>query len=486
MSIRKRILSCMGIITLVLIIATTGYFHLPVYHYYQAKQADLNRLASEEYHSIFCSMYPIDYFAEEDFLTYLGISTVKQSVTPKNAEDFGLFLSSALASGNPLQTVYLGLDPALLLPSEDEIPTGWETVLDSYVIPYISEHPEINFQVLLPAPCLTYWEEQDRETVTEILDLYETITYNLALQANVTTFFMGGEYWLIANPANYEGGLCTNEIVSRKIFLYTFCDGAFQMTIDNIALYTESLQFLITQEAEEPEHPDLSGWDVVFLGDSIIGNYVGSYSVPGVLTGLSGARTYNCAQGGIPASVAPDAPLSFPSSVEYFKGQDASALPDLGGPYPDALANYVADNHENQRLCFVLNFGLNDYFGGYPVSNPQNPYDTATYAGALRVGIRKLQAAYPKAQILLMTPNFITQFSNGTEILGENSGILTEYVDTAIEIAKEYEISYLNNYTGLGINESTADVYLADKVHLNETGRFLLAKQIMEHLATHQ
>lgn len=484
MTIWKRILSCMGIIILLLIITVTGFFHLPVYTYYEKKQADLNRLADQEYNGIFCSMYPIEHFAEENFLTYLGIPTIKQSVTPQSAEDFELYLSSAFTSGNLIKTVCLGLDPAQLLPSEDQISSEWEDVLDSHVISYISDHPEVNFQVLLPAPSLTYWEELGSENTEKILSMYEDLTYTLSLHPNVTTFFMGGEYWLIANPANYEGTLCTNEVVSQKIFLYTFCDNAFQMTTDNISMYTESLKSLIAQEAEEPEHPDLSTWDVVFFGDSIIGNYAGSYSVPGVLTGLSHARTYNCAQGGISASESPDSPLSFPSSVEFFCGQDVSALPDLSGPFPDALANYTGDDHENQKLCFVLNFGLNDYFAGYPVSNPQNPYDTATYAGALRVGIEKLQTAYPEARILLMTPNFITQFSNGTEILGENSGILTEYVDTAIEIAKEYEISYLNNYTGLGINETTADLYLSDKVHLNETGRFLLAKRIMKQLAT--
>lgn len=485
MSVWKKLFSCIFILILLIIINRTGFDHLPIYNYYQSKQADLNRITTEEYNGIFCANYPIDYFAEENFATYVGTDTIKLSTTLQTLEEMDLYLTSAFASGNLLNTVYLGLDPAQLWSYANENLLDWEDILDTYVISHISTQPDVKFQVLFPSPSLTYWEELGSEAAEEILNIYEVMSTTLLLESNVTTYFMGGEYWLIANPANYEGTLCTNEVISEKIFLFTFCDGAFQLTADNSAEYFENLRNLIAMETEEPEHPDLSGWDVVFLGDSIIGNYVGSYSVPGVLTGLSNARTYNCAQGGISASEDPNSPLSFPSSVDYFMGQDVSALPMLNGPFPDALEHYTADSHENQTLCFVLNFGLNDYFSGHPVSNPQNPHDTATYAGAMRTGIEKLQTAYPDALILLMTPNFITQFSNGTEVLGENSGILTEYVDTAIEIAGEYEIPYLDNYTGLGINETNAASYLADHVHLNETGRFLLAKRIMKYLANY-
>jgi len=483
MSVRKKLFLCVGIVILLLIITATGFYLFRFRPYNQEKQQDLIRLASEEYTGIFCSMYPTEHFAEEDFVTYLATPTVKLSASLQNSRDVELYLSSAFASGNSVEKVFLGLDPAQLWSSVNRNSSRWQEALSNHIIAPISAHPEVNFQVLLPAPSLTYWEELGDAKTEELLTTYEALISALSPLSNVTTFFPGGEYWLIANPDNYDGTLCTNEIISQKIFLYTFCDQAFQVTGDTAPLYTEALKSLIAQEATAPEYPDLSEWDVVFFGDSIIGNYEGSYSVPGVLTGLSEARTYNCAQGGIPASHHPDSILSFLSSVDYFIGQDASALPALNGPFADALESYAKDNHENRKLCFVLNFGLNDYFSGHPVFNSEDPYNTTTYGGALKVGIEKLQKAYPEALLLVMTPNFITQFNNGNDILSENGSILTEYVDTAIEIAKEYQIPYLNNYTDLGINETTASVYLADAVHLNETGRFLLGKKIMELLA---
>lgn len=483
MSFKRKILLTTGILIVLVIITVVAISIFRSYNYNRQIKADLELLSTEEYDSIFCSMYSIENFAEEDFVTYRGVNTLKLSNVLRDTDDLGSYIASAFNSGNGVEIVYLGLDPAQIWSSVGKDITKWNSALTEDIIAHATAHPEVTFEVLLPAPSFDYWKELGSKDTEEILTTYHSLISTLSPYHNITTYFMGGEYWLIANPGNYDDNICTNEIISQKIFLFTFCDHEFQVTAENAALYIDALKSLITQEETAPEHPDLSSWDVVFFGDSIIGNYTGSYSVPGVLTGLSDARTYNCAQGGIPASLDANSLLSFPTSVDYFIGQDAAALPELSGPFPAALDTYSQDKHNGRRLCFVINFGLNDYFGGHPVSNPEDAYDVSTYAGALRVGIDKLQTAYPDAEILLMTPNFITFFTNGTEILGENSGILIEYVDTAMEIANEYNVICLNNYTDLGINETTASVYLADGVHLNETGRFLLAKRIMERIA---
>lgn len=485
MSTKKKSLLAAGILILLLIISVVVFFLSGFLTYNREKQADLDRLAVEEYNSIFCAMYPTDYFAEEDFTTFRGVDTVKLSAALQNTKDVSSYISSAFSSENSVEIVYLGLDPAQLWSSVGKNLSKWESALTDDIIAHATAHPEVTFEVLLPAPSFAYWQELGSKDTAEILTTYQSLISTLSPYHNIITYFMGGEYWLIANPGNYYDNLCTNEIISQKIFLYTFCDHDFQVTADNASLYIDSLKALIAQEETAAAHPDLSAWDVVFFGDSIIGNYAGSFSVPGVLTGLSGANAYNCAQGGIPACLDANSLLSFPTSVDYFVGQDAAALPALDGPFPAALDAYAQEKHDGRKLCFVINFGLNDYFGGHPVSNPNDAYDTATYAGALRVGIDKLQTAYPDAEILLMTPNFITFFTNGTEILGENSGILTEYVDTAIAIANEYNVTCLNNYADLGINETNASAFLADGVHLNETGRFLLAKRIMERIAAY-
>lgn len=483
MSAKKKIFLSVGIIIVLFMIVAVSTLILGSYQYSKQKESDLTLLSSSEYNSAFCSMYSIEHFAEEDFATYRGVNTLKLSTTLRDTNDLGEYLTEAFASGNPVEIVYLGLDPARMWNSADKKIDKWNSSLTEDIIAFATGHPEVTFEILLPAPSLTYWTELSAKDVSETLTTYRSLVNTLQPYGNIMIYFMGGEHWLIANPDNYTDDLTTNPEVSQKMFLFTFCDHEYLINAANVDQYLDTLNTLITREKETPTvYPVLSDWDVVFFGDSIIGNYTGSFSVPGVVTGLSDAHTYNCAQGGIPASEDANSLLSFPSSVDYFVGRDATALPELSGPFSASLENYAQDKHEDRKLCFVLNFGLNDYFGGHPVANAENPFDTTSYAGALREGIRKLQSAYPDAEILLMTPNFVTLFNNGTEPLSEKGSILTEYVDAALQVATDMNVNCLNSYTDLGINESNAHSLLADGVHLNETGRFHLAERIIWEL----
>lgn len=484
MSAKKRV-SIIIIAILLLIITAASFLIFRSYDYNKQRKQDLMLLSSSVYNSIFCSMYSIEHFEQEDFTTYRGVNTLKLETPLRNTTDLGEYLNAAFSSDNSVELIYLGLDPAQIWDSCHKKIDQWNTSITEDIISYATAYTDVTFEILLPAPPLTYWTEKSIKDTGEILTTYASLINTLEPYSNITIYFMGAEHWLIANPDNYTDGLATNPVISQKMFLFTFCDHDYQVNASNVTEQLDALQALITRQQETPtEYPDLSGWDVVFFGDSIIGNYTGSYSVPGVVTALSDAHTYNCAQGGTPACVDENALLSFPSSVDYFMEQEPSALP-VDGPFVEALTDYVLEDHSNRKLCFVLNFGLNDYFGGHPVDNPQDSIDTTTYAGALRVGINKLQTAYPDAEIILMTPNFVSIFNNGTDPMSEIGSILTEYVNAAETIANNMNITCLNNYADLGINPSTAPSLLEDGVHLNETGRFRLAERIIWELAGH-
>ena len=230
----------------------------------------------------------------------------------------------------------------------------------------------------------------------------------------------------------------------------------------------------------------MSDLSVVFFGDSVIGNYTGSFSIPGVVNGFSGAHVYNCAQGGAtaskdPATDDPAAAMSFVIAVDTFLKQDPTVLRE-DTVYRTSLEAYLNDDHRGRRLCFVINYGLNDYFSGYAVDDPEDPYDTVTYCGALRTGIRSLQEAYPDALILLAAPNYITFFENGTELHGEAGSTLTAYVQGAADVADQMGIPFYDTYHRLGVTEDNAADYLADAVHLNEEGRFLFGTALIATL----
>ena len=300
--------------------------------------------------------------------------------------------------------------------------------------------------------------------------------------SNVIVYFMGGEQWLITNPTNYTKDGRTNPDVSRKMFLHAFCDRDYQITSDNASMLFEQLLSLVEQESKSPTvYPDLSEWCMVFFGDSLLDYYTESYSITGVVNALSGAQVYNCGKGGTAAAEEPGVLLTLNRMVTRFLEQDTEGLDETNN-FLTGLRDYMQGGREDKKLCFVLMFGLNDYFGGLPVENPEDSYDTGSYAGALRRGISTLREAYPDAEILVLAPPYTAGFSGGTEINSEVGGILTDYVDAAVRVAGETGVHCINNYADSGINADNQKKYLADGTHPNEAGAFLLATKIIEYM----
>ena len=132
-------------------------------------------------------------------------------------------------------------------------------------------------------------------------------------------------------------------------------------------------------------YSDLSDYNIVFFGDSVFGNYQDFASIPGVIGALTKASVHNRAFGGSSATQLTPDDKSFPSAVQRFLSEDTA---EISG---------------EKKLCFVINYGLNDYFTGYTVEQ---------YRDGLQAGVQSLQDAYPDAEILIASSNFITAFDN--------------------------------------------------------------------------
>ena len=146
---------------------------------------------------------------------------------------------------------------------------------------------------------------------------------------------------------------------------------------------------------------------------------------------------------------------SFPSAVQRFLSEDTA---EISG---------------EKKLCFVINYGLNDYFTGYTVEQ---------YRDGLQAGVQSLQDAYPDAEILIASSNFITAFDNGTAFNNDLDEILNDYVTGAEETAAARNVFFLNTNEALQWNPQTAACYLVDAVHPNEEGRFLFGTAIIKAL----
>jgi hypothetical protein len=267
------------------------------------------------------------------------------------------------------------------------------------------------------------------------------------------------------------------------------------------------------------EKPDLSDMDIIFFGDSVIGNFTDSTSIPGAVAGLSGAKTYNMGVGGATAACLSEDEPNIITMVDAFLSADGSLFSeDQQARY--GIEEYYADHEtdSDRETCFIINYGFNDYFNGLPIEEWQNgseekrnsesysrsesgdesnneginesidmsesKYDTASYKGALKTAVEKLQTAFTECRIILMTPGYCSYYKSGTIPKSSEGGMLTDYVDAVIDVAYEMDVEYIDNYHGLGINKYNHGRYLMDGCHPNMMGRYIMAWHIADYLST--
>ncbi len=480
---RTLILSCLA---LALVGLTAGIFLLCAKYKEHRIDDVLETLSGETYQSFFLSMYDISRFPEEDFEHYRGIETLKHNTLLKTAKHVNQAVQTAFQSPNEITNIYLGLDPYLLWQSANH---DIDTLLASFEAGFLSlvdKHPEVSFEILFPCPSMDYWLSLKEDVREASLILTNQLASALISRANITVFYAGAQDWLINNPANYDNATTPNAYVSRQLQLLTLCGGGqYKVSSADAPTLTQALSEQIKAlEASPVTYPDLSDWDIVFLGDSIFGNYDGPISIPGVVNALTDASVFNCAQGGVSAAKKPEEDLYFCKMVQDF----IHNTPMQDTVYAQGIEQFHKADHTDKNLLFLIEYGLNDYFDGLPVNNPSNPYDHASYTGALKDGLRTLQQTYPEATFLLIGPGKVSYFTNGTEINSPQGSPLSTYVANCEQIAKEASALYLNLSQAVPNKNDTLSDLLEDGCHYNAHGRYVVALEIIrclqESLAT--
>lgn len=447
----------------------------------EQREAAFGSLAWEDYGSVFLSMYDSATISEDFFADFRGVPTLKQDYIFDTAEDLNSALDTVFSSGNDITNVFLGLDPFLLYHSLGDDAYELEAALESGLLALADDNPNTRFDILLSFPSLDHWSSLGEGKFRISLVLYRMLTDILNTRDNITVHFPSGQEWLIDNPKNYLSDFLLNPAVAHKLFLLAFCDAQLTVTEDNAGeLMDEFSRLLISRRNSPIQYPDLSQWDIVFFGDSVFGNYGGSISVPGAVNGLSDASVYNCAEGGASASGSESGYYSFPAMVNFFL--DKTQVPPDNN-FGRGLEAYRTARHSVKKTCFVINYGLNDYFNGYPLEDPKDAYDIATYAGALRIGVAALREKYPNALYIIAGPGQVTIFDNGTALMGESQKPLSVYSEHAKRLSEELDTLYIDLYNDFPGGDVTLDEVLLDTVHYNEYGRYLFARKIIDLLA---
>lgn len=479
----KKALHIIFILVLLAVIGVGVYKYMD-YKKYEPLRNDYERIATTDYTSVFFSTFPVDNFTEDDFAYYREVYPLKSTYCIPDMETLNNYFTLVTQNGREITSIYLGVRPDIVS-AEDlmNLVNTW------YGVPV---------EVIISYPSLEYWQELDEEEYTATLAAYKDFINTLMpyyeedpwIQGNLSLYFYGGTEWLVGNPTNYESDFSVNPGIAHSISMYSDRSNEYFLTLDNYEEALENFEELVsacrdqandeTADTLQAEYPDLSKWDVVFFGDSITA-FTETSSIPGAFSGLTGAHVYNCAQGGSNATERNSDFPGIPTVVDAFLAEDPSQFKEDTVVY-NGITDYMENSKKKRQKCFVLNFGMNDYYTGCAVRSDEDPYDTGTYEGAMRTAIEKLQTAYPDAVIVLMSPNFTSYFGNGLNPQSDEGGLLLDYVAAMDSLSTAYELPFYNSYTELGIDSTNHAEYLMDGCHPNEATRYTMAEGLAELL----
>ena len=414
-----------------------------------------------EYDTILLSMFPVNTYPLNLFYDYRLMTVLAADDVFPDSESMDEYLKQTIRDNKAVSTVYLGFLP--------------DKVTLRELSKLTKRYPSITFELIMAYPSSDYWQKLSEQDYQQVLDAYCNCLTEVSCLKNANLYFFGSCDFLISNPALYRDDFLVSEDAGFFIVANSSKDCPYLVTGDNCTVWVNSLQSVTKQLRSTPiKYPDYSDKTIVFLGDSIIGFFNGGLSVPGVVNGLTNATAFNIGFGGATAAANNQAVTTLPDMLRAFYAKDADFFSETTQAHTDLSRYWESEIPEDSSLCFVLNYGINDYFCNSPISSG-DPYNVNTFTGALRVAVSEIRQSTPNAQIILCTPIY------NPYMLDYPDGVTLEsYVNAILALSVELEVDVADNYHNCGITEDNYTQYLPDLVHPNEAGRFLIGKCILQ------
>jgi lysophospholipase L1-like esterase len=465
------------------------FFYFRVVHYKSdaARKSDIESINNTDSDVMVLSMFPDDNISAEKIEFFRGVSAIKAEHTFGNLYDICDFLEAVKV---PADSIFLALDPVSISSDFGFHASLYGRVYNSTLLSEIRSNPDTEYKILLSYYSLDYWKALSDSEIEKSLSAYRDFVNIFYGEPNVTIYFFGAEEWLIANPGNYENILTCNQSVTDNIIALILKNDEYVLSPENMEAHFELIGNMAQNTSSESllsEYDmsvtiDLSDMDIIFFGDSVIGNFTDSSSIPGVVSGLSKAHVYNLGLGGTTATYnTAEGSFDLVKIIDAFLDGDTTAFSDEQQP-KYGIEEYFSEHSDGTRrnTCFIINYGLNDYFAGMPVDIPYAENESTCYRGAFITACEKLRSAFPDCRIILMTPTFCSYYKNGTLPQSESGGSLSDYADAVKAVAAELDVDYMDNYSDLGINKDNYPSYLSDGCHPNEKGRYVIGIKILE------
>jgi len=237
--------------------------------------------------------------------------------------------------------------------------------------------------------------------------------------------------------------------------------------------------------------------DILFLGDSLIGQYRDETSVSYLVGQALGRTTFNGAFGGSTMTWYPDKNsdyyqrygLNFPALARAictgdFGVQKSLEVREIGAEDFDEVINQLEKIDYDKLKILILEYGTNDYFSGALI---EGKGELSCFEESFESGIKMLQERYPTLRIVVASPTFNWHYvaNLSCEQIEFGGGYLSAYVECLKELCIENEIEYINLYDlydhSFDIYES--NLYTEDGIHPNVYGRQLIAEAVAEYFA---
>lgn len=485
-----RILKIIIFFLLVVVLVLGSLWGISIYkekqHEKKLEEARL-QLQSDEVQGLFCAMFPLDTYDADDFAFYKGIHTVMLEEPLRSGEELVSYVESVLLQHQYLQEIYIGLskpmeelDEETLKERELAYIEPWEYDLQAL----IAQFSEIEFKLILEYPSaytLASFTESEKEL---LFDWYEFVADLFSSgMPHVKAYMPGAEVWALGNRANYLKNGVPNEAVAEFVLGQIICMDRFVLDSKNVDDKLEALEEAI--ETDLTLSKEKNEYTYVFFGDSVIGNFTDSMSIPGVVKGFTNGTVINCGYGGMAAAKRVGNNYGITDIVDAFLSGDYTLF-----AYSSELSAQTAmegimtfyDKHtkvNEEKLVFFLSLGLNDYMSGCPLEE-NGANDVYSFEGAIKIAVDKLREAYPKAKIILMSPNYLGLFAGGTEEI--NGHTLEDFIKLLEKMNFELDTLYIDVYDESGITEENEEEFLSDHVHPNEYGRYDIGTLVYQYI----
>lgn len=246
---------------------------------------------------------------------------------------------------------------------------------------------------------------------------------------------------------------------------------------------------------------------VLFLGDDILTYGSQESSIPVQTASATGATVYNCAFPGssyasryesFNEDYCTDA-FSFIRIAYCIKSGDFTLLDaykteaDIYDPTFDAKITQLQMIDFNQIDIIFLGYGTFDYLNGHTTTDAANDKATTAMTGALYAGIETIHEAYPHIRFVVLAPTFcFYDEGNGTlspgdiRRVGASDENLGGYVVALRAMCEIAGASFLDSYFGIPLTAETAQEYLTDNIHVNDTVRKMIADRVIDYIEHRQ